>query len=296
MPAAAMLRLECVWVSLFAALEDSVVDIVVIHGIFVNRSDRATMCDEWRSALVKGLQDIRFGGATDIDLECAFYGHLYNDGKSFAEPAYRLSDLNPGLEQDMLLELAEETEDSAVATGKFYAPQALQAAMRAMGRHRVFDGATGILLRLIKQVGRYFSDPYFMAQAWNEFQAAVETKPRLIIAHSLGSVIAYDWLRSHPPTSATTLVTIGSPLGLRCVRKALHLQLNAGPGPWPEGIATWVNVAAEEDAVAAVKELDGLFAGKILDRAASNSRRTAHSATSYLKNLQTARAVAAALD
>ncbi|WP_428963802.1 lipase family protein [Micromonospora fluostatini] len=275
-------------------------DIVAVHGIFMNRRSRQQMRDDWRSAIVRGLQNVRAGGADEVEVECAYYGHLYNDGKAGLDAAYRPADLDTGLERELFLAIADATADEEVerpepaAPTKLWVPERVQGAVRRIERHGIFDGASGVVIRLVKQVGRYLGDADFRERVLAELTEAMRVKPRVLVAHSLGSVVAYDWLCRQSTPTVSTLVTIGSPLGFRGIRKALHPDLGATLPPWP-GVHTWVNVAAREDAVATVKTLDGLFVGPITDRLASNSRRTAHSATVYLQNVHTSTAMKTAL-
>ncbi|MGB9046552.1 MAG: hypothetical protein WCC47_03980 [Pseudonocardiaceae bacterium] len=274
---------------------DMMADVVAIHGIFMNHSSRRDMAGKWRDSIVSGLYNVRYPQADSVTLECAFYGHLY-DGKAAGDSAYHISDLEPGLEQDLFLAIgdaadgAEPDEDGT----KIWLPNPLQQAIRRIERHGIFDGVASRVILIVKQVGRYFRDPEFARSAQDELTQAMETNPRVLIAHSLGSVIAYDWLRQQDPAPVSTLITIGSPLGFRGIRRALHPQLDESLPPWP-GVSTWINVAAVEDAVATVKELDGLFSGHVSDKSARNTRRTAHSAVKYLQNVHTSSALKAAL-
>jgi len=278
-------------------------DVVAIHGIFMNRRSRAEMTRVWRDSMVRGLQNVRYSRAGSLEVECAFYGYLYNDGKAAADASYQLSDLEPGLEQELFLAIGDAAEKDVQGNDgadddqaqKVWLPDPLQRAIRQIERHGIFDGVAATSIRLVKQVGRYFRDQDFAQQVRDELSVAMETKPRVLVAHSLGSVIAYDWLRRQPATSLTSLVTIGSPLGFRGIRRALHPDLDKSLPPAP-GVPAWVNIAAAQDAVATVKELDGLFDGRITDHLARNPRRTAHSATVYLQNVHTSAALKAALD
>ncbi|MFJ1809142.1 MULTISPECIES: hypothetical protein [unclassified Streptomyces] len=268
-----------------------------MHGILANRSSREEMHDSWLAALREGLWNVRFPEVEDLTLECAFYGHLYNDGKAGLAWQYEVGDLTSDLEEDLLADLADGVDDpSRDMAGKAgYAPRSVQWAIDLLQSRKFLGGTVGAIIGFIKQVARYLRDTEFKKLVRAEFSAAMETQPRLVIAHSLGSVVAYDWLRSHPATSASTLITLGSPLGLRPILRELHPHIDACQAPWPVGIDTWVNVAAKEDVVATVKKLDGLFAGKIRDLPASNSRATAHDAGAYLKNVRTAQSAKAAL-
>ncbi|MER6783708.1 hypothetical protein ABT330_03435 [Streptomyces sp. NPDC000658] len=272
-------------------------DVVVVHGIFANRSSRDEMGDTWLEALREGLRNVRFREADSLTIECVFYGHLYNDGKAGPSWQYEVGDLAPGLEQELLIAFAESVDDPARdEVGKAgYAPRTVQWAIDFLQARKVLGGTNARILGFVKQVARYLRDPEFKKKVQAEFSAAMETGPRAVVAHSLGSVVAYDWLRSHGPTTAKTLVTLGSPLGLRPVLRELHPYLDACPAPWPAGIDTWANVAAKEDVVATVKKLNGLFAGEIHDLSAANSRGGAHDALVYLKNVRTCESLKVAL-
>jgi hypothetical protein len=80
-------------------------------------------------------------------------------------------------------------------------------------------------------------------------------KEILLIAHSMGSIIAYDVLtRCVPEVTIHTLVTIGSPLGVPLVMQKIRLEQNLAKGEQlraPENIAgSWHNFADLEDKVA----------------------------------------------
>ncbi|KWV32475.1 lipase family protein [Micromonospora rifamycinica] len=254
------------------------------------------MTDEWHEAIVRGLENVSLPAARDITLECAFYGHLYNDGKAGGRKSYVPADLQPGFEQEFFIAIGEAAgeEPAAADPTKVWAPRSVQWAVRRIEKYRMFDRAASVTIGLVKQVARYLRDDSFGKAVRDELARAMETNPRVLVAHSLGSIVAYDWLRRQPSTPVDTLVTIGSPLGFRGIRKALHPDLDTSLPPSP-GVSTWVNVAAVEDAVATVKELDGLFGGEVTDRAARNSRLKAHNATAYLQNVHTSNALKAAL-
>ncbi len=64
-----------------------------------------------------------------------------------------------------------------------------------------------------------------------------ETRPHVVIGHSWGSVIAYDYFTNRGyGGEVETLITIGSPLGQRFV------QDHVGASAYPKGIVRWVNI------------------------------------------------------
>ncbi len=71
----------------------------------------------------------------------------------------------------------------------------------------------------------------------------------MLIAHSMGSIIAYDVLadasRTLPGLEISHFVTVGSPLGLAAVKEMI-----AAPWRVPECVARWSNFADPRDHVA----------------------------------------------
>jgi subtilisin family serine protease len=113
--------------------------------------------------------------------------------------------------------------------------------------------------------------------------------PFIVIAHSQGSMIAYDVLRALKREEADVrlFVTIGSPLGMDEVQDML--KAIGGPLRVPECVARWVNVAERLDPVALDPELKGEFARngrgvQVEDVAVRNPdwQDNPHSATGYL--------------
>lgn len=268
------------------------VDIVLIHGMNMNRSHRLVMQQNWRAAIVEGLRDIRSSHAESVEVECAFYGHEYNDGKLYGDPDYAGIDLEPGFETDFVIALGEVLEENDTS-GKLYLPGALQRALVAIQRSRLFDHSDSFLIAFVKQVNRYLSDPSFRGRVHTEVSAAMAHSPRVIIGHSLGSLVAYNWLRSNELGNWPALITIGSPLGLEVVRR--RVLDDAGYPCWPGQVPSWTNIAAKQDAVAMVKKLAPLYSPDICDQLCDNPRDSAHDALSYLSNMRTAWAIEGAL-
>lgn len=92
-----------------------------------------------------------------------------------------------------------------------------------------------------------------------ELQSAWRAGERvLLMAHSLGSVIAWDtlWSIGHSPQQENNcagidlFLTLGSPLGTRFVRSRLLGAGASGAGRYPQGIHRWRNLAALGDLTA----------------------------------------------
>lgn len=80
-------------------------------------------------------------------------------------------------------------------------------------------------------------------------------RPVLLIAHSMGSVIAYDslWELSHCGRDRVLVdmfLTMGSPLGQRYMQKRIKGAAKSGYERYPHNIRQWQNLAAEGDMTA----------------------------------------------
>jgi hypothetical protein len=116
-------------------------------------------------------------------------------------------------------------------------------------------------------------------------------KPVVLLAHSQGSIIAYDVLRrldgrtpSRQPLRVALLVTLGSPLGIDEVQRKLTQPLRV-----PGGVQAWANFADGLDPVALDKDLAGEFAGevRIQDARVRNPiPMNPHSALGYLSTAE----------
>nr|WP_157529353.1 serine peptidase [Kibdelosporangium sp. MJ126-NF4]CEL22986.1 hypothetical protein [Kibdelosporangium sp. MJ126-NF4]CTQ90125.1 hypothetical protein [Kibdelosporangium sp. MJ126-NF4] len=82
---------------------------------------------------------------------------------------------------------------------------------------------------------------------------------RVVLAHSLGSVVAYEALWAYPELEVDLLVTFGSPLGIRgFVFDRLEPRPDR-PGKRPPGVRRWVNIADPGDVCAVPRWLSRSF-------------------------------------
>jgi len=121
--------------------------------------------------------------------------------------------------------------------------------------------------RLLKEyfsdVSRYLFDPAFAGEVRQRlYQLLVpalrENQRILLMAHSLGSVVAYDslWELSNGSRfealwdrSVDLFVTLGSPLGDETVRENLLGGKNPPATRYPSNIRRWVNLSASGDTI-----------------------------------------------
>lgn len=83
--------------------------------------------------------------------------------------------------------------------------------------------------------------------------------PLVVVAHSLGSIIAFDVL-SEPELAGreVSFLTVGSPLGLGPAQDHLRAWRGSRPIEIPPGVATWRNFQAAGDPVAVGTGLEDL--------------------------------------
>ncbi|MFE1841626.1 lipase family protein [Streptomyces sviceus] len=282
--------------------------VVAVHGIGKQTLGEETLRKEWLPALNDGLT--RAGAAVRLaepDLAMAFYGDLFRPPGEFlavGDPPYTAADVAEGFEQELLLawwSAAAASDPAVVPPGAdtlASTPRSVQSALRALSGSRFFAGiALRAMVFDLKRVHAYLTDPNLRAQALALVADQIGEDTRVVVAHSLGSVVAYEALCARPGHRVRALVTIGSPLGIENL--ILH-RLQPRPltldGParavWPghQGLV-WTNLADEGDVVALVKDLRSAFGEQVRCAIVRNGAR-AHDAGAYLTDALCGQAVA----
>lgn len=159
----------------------------------------------------------------------------------------------------------------------------------------------------LRDVNDFFFRPERRASMLESLRVALRGAPgpSIIVAHSQGSMIAYEVLRTLEAGAAEVplLVTIGSPLGLLEVQDVMRGWSGTSRFdrlPFPASLGRWVNVADRLDPVAFDTRLANDFTGAIEDHTGFGINLDApyspHSATGYLRNPVVRAAVLEALD
>lgn len=118
----------------------------------------------------------------------------------------------------------------------------------------------------IQETERYFRDEDGIGSRVRELLKAplrellADDRRVLLIAHSMGSVIAFDalWELTHlerHPGKIELLLTLGSPLGMNFVQRRLLGRRAEGARRYPGNIRHWVNLAAAGDLTALDRSL-----------------------------------------
>ncbi|MCT9933402.1 hypothetical protein N5079_24615 [Planotetraspora sp. A-T 1434] len=108
-------------------------------------------------------------------------------------------------------------------------------------------------------------------------------QPRVVVAHSLGSVVTYEAFWAHPDLSTELLITLGSPLGMKNVVFERLSPIPAhGRGARPPGVARWINIADKDDIAAIPPALRDRFDGVERDVACNIDWLDFHTVRNYL--------------
>ena len=275
--------------------------LIGVHGIGYKYLTREKVLKEWAPALHGGLEwALGYRPANPPDLDIAFYGYLFRDPQDPEDPPASASskgglasadaDLLADIDAEELSELTDAVQeivptaelasaDTSPDKSLLWLPAPVARLVGAV--ERTFPGASGALvIGELRQVGRYLKDPQLKGEV-DQITADAAQGASVLIGHSLGSVVAYEFLRLHPDHSVSLLLTIGSPLGLRMIRTRL-----AGVPSVPR----WVNVRDRSDPVTAAGDLVRWYPA-VQDAYAENGLE-AHAADRYLSSKAAGKALA----
>jgi hypothetical protein len=277
--------------------------ILIAHGIGYQFSGEHQVHQAYASGLLDGLA---LAGAKldSSEIAAASYGDLFRPSETMAAGLLPLSasDVDSADERELVglfWEEAARTDDSVMppqAETRARTPQIVQRALNALSQSTFFAGvAERALIFDLRQVARYFSDDDLRRAANARIAGKMTADTRVVVAHSLGSVVAYETLCANPQWPVTTFVTIGSPLGIaNVIFDRLRPAPENGKGLWPASLRRWTNIADKGDVVALTKKLAPLFDDRIHDVLVYNGSH-AHDATRYLTARESGTAIAEGL-
>ena len=269
--------------------------LVLVHGRDLDGHDPDALEEQWLGALRAGLAAAGSSyRPSDADASFVYYGdaleHLVGGGTGAAPPVTvdalgvdalgvdaLGADVLPGLPGDELrfvLAVARDVLTSARAADDVSPSPAepegaagdalvaaLVAALAWVDRH--VPGVSGaVLLTLARDVYAYLHDDAVRRVLDDGLASALDDGPddgpAVVVAHSLGSVVAYSALSTALSAGLSAgatraggdvplLLTLGSPLGIRAVRDAVRAR---APLTFPAGVGRWVNVRDPGDLLA----------------------------------------------
>jgi pimeloyl-ACP methyl ester carboxylesterase len=268
--------------------------IVCVHGIAQEYEAAETLLEVWAPALLGGI-GLAGGRLNREEVAIAFYGDLFRpSGKGDGIPSFVPGDIEAGLETELLATWAGVAcgdEESGPSKG------GAASLVRTLARTPYF-GELGqrFVIWYLKQVRRYITDTDLRKRAHDAvLRALVDAEDaRVVVGHSLGSVVAYEVLVAHPELAVRSFVTLGSPLGTPALGRQVIPPVVAPVAPWPSAIKHWFNVADRADVVALVRDLRSVFGDRVIDVHVHNGAR-AHDVRPYLTARETGQVITVGL-
>jgi hypothetical protein len=281
--------------------------IVAVHGIGQQFKGDAILHREWWPAFVGGLHLAGRDLADEREFVCPFYGHCFRRaGILAAGDHFQVEDVREeeAVWLDLLWDAAVEAEPGAVPSRADYecartlarTPQLVQRALNAVSRSKFWANISqGMLIGDLKQVVSYLNDADVHEKVLKVVVDKITPDTKVVIGHSLGSVVAYEAL-CRKPESVVSFISLGSPLGIRnLIFDKLSPRPDAnGTGAWPGRVEHWTNIAEKGDLAALQKRLASLFGSRVKDLLIYNGS-DAHHGESYLTARETGEAASEGL-
>lgn len=232
----------------------------MVHGAFNELWGPHELHARWLPALRDGLWHAG-GDVEPSDVDVCFYGDIFrHDPESGTDP--------------------DETTRAGIADmlHETMGDDALELLGQAAGK-ATFERTVDLVTTMV-------TTPDLREQVDQRITAVVGPDTRIIVAHSLGTIVAYKALVAHPEWAIDTLITLGSPLGSPMVRDQAIILDPDGQPTWPGSVQHWVNVAAVHDHACAEPRLAKVFGDRVTDRLVDNGHRP-HDPQPYLNNAAT---------
>jgi len=251
--------------------------LVYLHGIGAEHDEA------WRDVVSAALVEVGYPGLDGVDCRAPKYPN------TLRYPSDEHHDLPPQTWPHVSRSGRDEL--------RWRVERATAELERSLGTHAAGWGmplaaeTVPAAMEVIPQARRYLADDATRANTLHRVLAALpESGPIVLLAHSLGTVIAADLLTRLPAEiEVTGVITVGSPAGLLGVHRGSdRLELLRGPLPQ---VAWWLNVWGGADPVTGLRGISHRFPW-VLDLVLPGVR---HPMENYLGSATVARAVGRAL-
>ena len=242
--------------------------LVFVHGRSQEGKDSIQLKAEWVNVFRQGLAKSNLELPIDeTDIHFPYYGDTL-DQLVQGQPADEAAKVivrgeNAGEEEQhfvraMILEIQRQcgiTDEQVLAvTGEPVAVQErgirnwewVHRVLQAIDRH-VPGASSTIIATATRDVYLYLKNSGFRDVIDTGVKSAFpEDQDTVVVGHSLGTVVAYNVLRSRSAAAwrVPFFVTVGSPLGIQAIKEALH------PVDHPACVSQWFNAMDDRDVVA----------------------------------------------
>jgi pimeloyl-ACP methyl ester carboxylesterase len=249
--------------------------ILLLHGRGLLDRDTTAMRRLWLESLTEGARRIGRDVPLDArDVRLVWYADVL-DPRSSAGCDYASSD--PRARRASEADPDVRTVVSVVG-GLFGAITSL-----------VADSEAGSQLRGLAADASFLTDTRKRCASEQRLADAIararsEGRPVILVAHSLGSIVAYDYLSSRgDSTLVRRLITLGSPLGSADLRQLLLGGDSTDTLSLPKTVLGWINIRNDGDPFAT-----SVTVGRDIWEPVSNAAADPHDMVGYLGNSVTA--------
>ncbi len=232
----------------------------LIHGRAQEGKNPEELKSFWMDALKKGLKKNDLVFPNDVEVIFPYYGDLLNEsvlaqGSNIENLLERGngSNLNLDFFNNFLMDLSSNAEINESNIIKNYDGNLkergplnwewVHAILKSLDKTPIGDIS---IKKFTYDAFLYLTIPGIRSKINNYIVSKLDNEPCVVVAHSLGSAIAYNVLRNSKNMNVVKFITLGSPLGLRSFKSRLET-----PILMPPCISNgWYNAYDERDVVA----------------------------------------------
>lgn len=273
-------------------------ELVFIHGIHQDGKDPAKLKSEWLSSISESQKGTANLTIAEDDIAFPFYGDLLANltlaatgrSRSFETPVSETGTTDIILDSEAFGAFWGDTQQemlgsvAPVSRGKGIHKSSFK--IIAKGIEVVSPLKGRLALKLLKQAYAYIQIPEIQKQVNDKVRPFLETNtPKIIISHSLGTIVAYKLLlelfEQGKLSSVPLFITLGSPLSLKIVMKQLQDDTQSMPA-----VKRWVNGSDKEDFIALGNKLNSGFYKMEIENVSDleNGKEDPHSIEKYLSH------------
>jgi hypothetical protein len=293
------------------------VKVVFVHGRAQEKKDLHELLEAWLTAANHGLIALSYAPIASENAVLPYYGDLlfdlteqashaaFNDlvdkGAQSAAPSgeelafMQAIILETALAKGITLDQVAAQANEGVVEKDVQNWKIVLAALRLLDKIEGV-GQTVVELRT-RDVWVYLTQLGIRKRINDIVAAAIpDTEPCIVVAHSLGTVVAYNVLMLRASrANVKALFTIGSPLGIEAISSRLPSDIK--PRKAPSEIGTWFNARDAQDTVALYEIKQKSFPGlpEIQNYTVVNNSSNHHDIERYLEDRTIAGAIGAAI-
>jgi pimeloyl-ACP methyl ester carboxylesterase len=252
--------------------------ILMVHGRGMTDQDTASLRSLWLDGLNAGAKSLSNGRLlTDRDVRLVWYADVLQPS-STERCSY--ADTDPRAKRDASTDPELKSFVSLIGN--------ILGAITSF----VADQPSLSELRSLSGDAQFLSDSRARCGAEQRLATAIdgaakEGRPVIVVAHSLGSLVAYDYLSSLRQSGVVQrVVSVGSPLGSSELRRLLIGGDSTETFTLPTSVKSWINVRSAADPLAVPLSIGGDVV-----TTTPPDEPDAHDMVGYLKSAAAARAI-----